>query len=339
MLCVLENISLRPFNTFGVNATARYFIPLEELSDIKELLHLKIFNSYPSYILGGGSNVLFIKDYKGIIVRPDFKGIEVLSETDDHLFVKVMAGENWDEFVGHCVRNNWAGVENLSLIPGNVGSAPIQNIGAYGVEIKDVFHSLEAVRIDTGKFITMKHDDCKFGYRDSIFKHELKQKMLIVSVVFKLSKNESINVAYESLSDRINGESIFPKSLGDVREIISDIRRKKLPDPNIFGNAGSFFKNPTVNAIKHKTLLKTFSEVKSFVQEDGSYKLAAGWLIEKCGWKGYRKENVGVHPQQALVLVNYGKASGKEIMHLANDITKSVSNMFDVQLEIEVNVV
>ncbi|MEI8202559.1 MAG: UDP-N-acetylmuramate dehydrogenase [Bacteroidota bacterium] len=339
MLKIIENQSLKAYNTFGFELNARYFSFLNETKDIAELLQSQIYKSNQVFIIGGGSNLLFLRDFNGLIVQPCFRGIEILDENDEQIFVRAMAGENWDEFVAQCVENNWGGLENLSLIPGKVGSSPIQNIGAYGVELKDVFYSLNAIRLDTGELITMDNAACEFGYRDSIFKRELKHKLMIVSVVFKLSKNIHLPVTYESLSEMLLEKNFKQQSLQDIREIVCQIRRAKLPDPNVVGNVGSFFKNPVVSASQYRKISKLYPDLKAFKLNEESYKLAAAWLIEKCLWKGFRKGDAGVHPNQALVLVNYGNATGLEILHLANGISKSVFEKFNVILELEVNVV
>ncbi len=339
MLVISELYSLRNRSTFRLDALARYFAELEYVIDWEALMASPIFNTHPKLILGGGSNMLFTKDFDGLVIHPNFKGIEKADENQDNIFVKAMAGENWDAFVAYCVDNNWAGAENLSLIPGNVGSSPVQNIGAFGVELKDIFYSLDAIHIETGKKVQLNYNDCAFGYRDSIFKHVFKQQYVVVSVVFKLNKTPKLNLTYEPLVEKLKGKNIHSPTISDVREAVCEIRCSKLPDPTLFGNAGSFFKNPTVEASHYSDLISRFPDLKAFPQENASYKLAAAWLIEACGWKGYRKKDAGVHQKQALVLVNYGKASGKEIVELANEIELSVYEKFKIQLEKEVNLI
>ncbi len=336
-LALQHNISLKPFNTFGMDVIAKDFVEIASESEMPSLLRLISRYQEPVLFLGGGSNVLFSKDYEGLVVKIATKGIEIVDQDAEFVFVRGMAGENWDDFVQFCVRHNYGGLENLSLIPGNVGSSPIQNIGAYGVEIKDTFYMLDAVSLRTGEFREFLAEECAFGYRSSVFKHELIGQYLILSVTFRLRKQPVLNTSYGAIPAELEviGEAPSVKS---VAQAVINIRRSKLPDPKEIGNAGSFFKNPVVSDIQFKELKARYPEMPAYPAEKGS-KLAAGWLIEQCGWKGFREGDAGVHARQALVLVNYGKATGQEVYGLAQRIIESVKQKFNVVLEPEVNVV
>jgi UDP-N-acetylmuramate dehydrogenase len=336
---IMENYSLKSLNTFGLKVDAKYFAVVASLDEIKQVGKFADKKAVSLMVLGGGSNVLFRGDFPGLIVRNNLKGISVIDETDDYVFVKVMGGEVWDDFVSFCVGKGWGGVENLSLIPGSVGAVPIQNIGAYGKELKDTFFELEAWFWKTDKMETFSKSECEFGYRSSIFKKKLKGEVIITSVTFRLDKKPILNTGYGAIKNELEG--IINREIGvsDVRNVIINIRRSKLPDPVELGNAGSFFKNPVVSSAKISKLKTEFPEIVSYQQADGSYKLAAGWLIDKCGWKGKRAGDAGVHIEQALVLVNYGEATGNDILNLAKEIQKSVFEKFGVNLEMEVNVV
>lgn len=338
-MIIRENYSLKSLNTFGINVDAKYFAEVASLQDIIDINHFILEKQVPYLALGGGSNILFTKDFAGLVIKIDLKGIELVKEDAGHYFVKAMAGENWDDFVKYCVDRNYAGIENLSLIPGNVGASPIQNIGAYGVEMKDVFHELEMYDLHSGRLTVMEKNECRFEYRNSIFKNELKGKAIILSVTFCLNKNPVFRTEYGTIKDELNKMGVKELSIRNIRNAVINIRRSKLPDPSEIGNAGSFFKNPTVSSKFHDELLKRFPQMVSFSQPGGTYKLAAGWLIEQCGWKGKRLSDAGVHQKQALVIVNYGNASGKEILELATEIKKSVSDKFGVEIETEVNIV
>ncbi len=334
---LLENISLKPFNTFGIEAKARYYFTFDKIVSLQTLISEKYLSENDFLILGGGSNYLFTKDFQGIVLHPVIKGKEIVRENEKAVFLRVGAGEDWDELVQFTVENNWGGLENLSLIPGNVGACPVQNIGAYGVEVKDMISEVEAVDLKSGEIQIFSNQECRFGYRDSIFKHELKGCYIVTNVIFRLKKNPQINVKYGRLSTFFNGH-VTTVNLGDVRKAIIDIRREKLPDPEKFGNAGSFFKNPVVSRAKAEELFIKYPGIPHYPFGD-KIKLAAAWLIDQAGWKGYRQGNVGVHENQALVLVNYGKATGREILHLADKIKTSVSGKFNIRLEPEVNIV
>jgi UDP-N-acetylmuramate dehydrogenase len=338
-MIIRENYSLKSLNTFGIKVDAKYFTEVASLQDIIDINHFISEKQVPYLALGGGSNILFTKDFEGLIIKIDLKGIELVNEDSVHYYVKAMAGENWDDFVKYCVERNFAGLENLSLIPGNVGASPIQNIGAYGVEMKDVFHELEIYNLHTGNLTVMKANECRFEYRNSIFKNELRGKAFILSVTFRLYRAPVFRTEYGAIKDELNKMGVKELSIQNIRNAVINIRRSKLPDPSEIGNAGSFFKNPTVSAKVHYELKNQFPQIVSFPQPGGTCKLAAGWLIEQCGWKGKRFGDAGVHQKQALVIVNYGNAIGKEILELAAEIKKSVSDRFGVEIEMEVNIV
>lgn len=337
MFEIKENFGLKNYNTFHVDISCRYFVCCSSSEQIKDFITIHKTKNLPLLILGGGSNLLFTKDFEGYIVKPDIKGIAKVKETNDFIELKVGAGENWDSFVEYCVRNNWGGVENLSLIPGNVGTCPIQNIGAYGIEVKDVITNVETVDLETLQSHNFSNNDCRFGYRDSIFKRELKGKHIITHVTFRLSKKPVFHFDYGSIKDELaNFDSI---NLQNIRQAVINIREAKLPDPEKIGNSGSFFKNPSVTKDIAKQIKSRFPETPVYEQNDGLVKIPAGWLIEKSGWKGKRKGDAGVHEKQALVLVNHGNASGTEILNLAKEIQESVFELFGIELEMEVNVV
>ncbi len=334
-----EDFSLRKFNTFHINASARYFTEIMNADQLQELIHSGLLNEHPFLLLGGGSNVLFTGNMNGIVAHISNKSIEVIEKNEDSVLVKASAGENWHEFVLFCVENGFGGLENLSLIPGNVGSCPIQNIGAYGVEVKDSFHSLEAINLKTGEMKIYTREECDFGYRDSIFKRELKGKVAIWSVTFRLNLHPLVHIEYGAIRQELLAMGIENPSIADVSKAVCTIRQNKLPDPDVLGNAGSFFKNPTVDLKSADKLKESFPNLVSFPQGDDKVKLAAGWLIEQCGWKGYRDGYAGVHENQALVLVNYGNATGADMLTLAHKIQNSVYVRFGVKLEMEVNVI
>lgn len=333
---LLKNHSLKKLNTFGIDAVAKYFLEIESVSAAQNFSDDKKFSIQSKLILGGGSNILFTKNFDGIVVKNNIKGIELIREDSENYFVKVGAGESWHGFVTHCIEKNYAGVENLSLIPGCVGAAPIQNIGAYGVEQKDVFFELQAIDLKENKTITINKSDCKFGYRDSIFKGEAKGKFIITSVTFKLFKKPKFNTSYGSINQEIEKMEVKEMSISAISQAVCNIRRSKLPDPEKTGNAGSFFKNPIVNNEKYELLKKEFLPIVAYKNSDTEIKLAAGWLVEQCGWKGKRFNNCGVHKDQALVLVNYENAKGNEIFELSEKILRSVKEKFGVELEREV---
>ncbi len=332
-----HNISLRKFNTFGIEAKAEHFASVGSTEDIIELLDNKEVDHRKLFVLGGGSNILLTHNVSGTVLKNEIPRIDLISEDDDHIYVRAGAGINWHSFVQYCLEHNYAGVENLALIPGNVGASPMQNIGAYGVELKDVFHSLEAFNIKDKQVVTFTKDECKFGYRDSIFKNEYRNQFIITSVNFALLKKPVFHSSYGALQQELDKANV-EMSIQSIAAAVMRIRRSKLPDPTVIGNAGSFFKNPTVTDADYNDLVKAFSALSGFKSDQG-YKLAAGWLIEQCGWKGYRRGDAGCHAQQALVLVNYGKASGDEIVALSKEIIESVQRKFNIVLETEVNII
>jgi len=331
-----EGFSLVPYNTFRIDVKARYFSTFLNIDELSELTTQ--FSQLTNLVLGGGSNILFTKDYDGAILKNEIKGIELQHEDADHVYVKVGAGENWHQFVLHCIHHNWAGVENLSLIPGNIGASPIQNIGAYGVELDDVFWSLEAFHLSEKKIHTFTATDCEFGYRDSVFKNRYKNEFAILSVTFQLKKKPIYHIGYGAITEELEKMGVKDLSIKAVSQAVINIRSSKLPDPQKIANAGSFFKNPEVATEKYEALKLQFPNIVAYPLAKGSVKLAAGWMIEQCGWKGYRKGDAGCHAKQALVLVNYGNATGKEIYDLSEEILQSVKNKFDVFLEREVNI-
>ena len=331
-----ENFSLRSYNTFAIDAKARLFNEFSSVEELEE--YLMLYSSYPAFILGGGSNVLFTKDYEGVVLKNEIKGIEVQHEDAEHVYVKVGAGENWHQFVLHCINHNLAGIENLSLIPGNVGASPIQNIGAYGVELENVFWSLEAFHLGERRIHTFTTADCEFGYRDSIFKNNYKDQFAILSVTFQLRKKPIFHVSYGAITEELEKMGVKDLSIKAVSQAVINIRSSKLPDPKEIPNAGSFFKNPEVPIAKYEELKVKFPGIVAYPVTKMTMKLAAGWMIEQCGWKGYRRGDAGCHAKQALVLVNYGNANGEEVYKLSEEILQSVKNKFGVTLEREVNI-
>jgi UDP-N-acetylmuramate dehydrogenase len=337
---IQSNISLKLYNTFGINATAKYFTTFKSVTDVEELFAFYSKNKLANtLILGGGSNILLTQDFNGLVAKNDMRGIEVVKEDAQHVYVKAAAGENWHRFVLYCIENDYAGVENLSLIPGNVGASPMQNIGAYGVEIKDVFHQLEAYNIEDKKVTTFSNKDCEFGYRESIFKRKYKDKFIITSVTYRLNKVPVYNTSYGAIQQELERMGITELSIAAISQAVINIRQSKLPNPAEIGNAGSFFKNPTVAKAKFETLKTEFPNIVGYTLNDTEVKLAAGWLIEQCGWKGYRKGDAGCHAKQALVLVNYGNANGIDIYNLSTEIMNSIEEKFGVFLEREVNII
>ncbi len=331
---IRENHPIKAYNTFGLDVRAAKFAEVASVDELRELLQAGSGVSRKVFFLGGGSNVLFVGDFSGMIVKISMKGISVVGEDQHVVHLRAEAGEDWDQLVEYCTSRGWGGLENLSGIPGQVGSAPIQNIGAYGTELCDHFVSLEALNTCTGELVNYTPEQCRFGYRDSIFKRALKGRVVITAVVFRLEKKPVINLAYQTLNDRLSGLSGDALTIARVREAVLSIRASRLPDPAVVGNAGSFFKNPVVDDDRLDDLKRDFPGLIHFGR-----KLAAGWLIDACGWKGYREGDAGVHKDQALVLVNYGQATGSQIMVLADKIRESVSDKFGVDLEREVNVI
>lgn len=337
MIEIKEKFALKKHNTFGFNISCAHFSTFSTIEELKELLLFHKNKKLSLMVLGGGSNILFTDNYNGLIIHPTLRGIKLINETDDFIELRVGAGEEWDYFVGYCVEKNWFGIENLSLIPGFVGTCPIQNIGAYGVEVKDVITNVGTVEIETLKNVNFTNEECKFGYRDSIFKNELRGKHVITHVHFKLQKKADFKLSYGNLKDEL--AKFDTVNLQNVRQAVIDIRNSKLPKPEEVGNAGSFFKNPEIDVELFEQIKKQYSTIPSYPQGKDRVKVPAGWLIEQAGWKGYRVGDAGVHSKQALVLVNYGNASGSEIINLAKEIQKSVQSKFGIELEMEVNVV
>lgn len=334
---ITENQDLKSYNTFGIQARAEHFASFHSIDQLAELLDQ--FKDEKKLILGGGSNVLFTRDFEGVVLRNEIQGFEIVKESEDSVFIKSGAGVVWHDFVMKCVDLGFGGVENLSLIPGSVGASPMQNIGAYGVEIKDVFHELEAFKIDTGELHTFDNKSCEFGYRESVFKRKFKDEYVIVSVTFKLSKNPKINSSYGAIESELSKNGISNPTIKDISNAVIEIRSSKLPDPKLIGNAGSFFKNPVVSEELLAEIQKTYSDVPNYPAQEGKKKLAAGWLIEKAGWKGKTFDTFGVHKLQALVLVNYGGSTGKQIFDLSTLIIEDIRSKFGVVLEREVNII
>ncbi len=333
-----ENKNLKAYNTFGIEAIAPYFCEVYTVKELQEIFRNEKFRDMPLLILGGGSNILFTKDPEGLVVSNKIEGISLIEEDEQHVVVKAGAGVVWHDFVLHTIAQGWGGLENLSLIPGTTGAAPMQNIGAYGVEIKDTFLELEAIKRADGSLHTFTNEDCCFGYRSSVFKTTEKDKYVIATVTFRLTKQPVFNTSYGAIQETLDAGGITELSLKAVSDAVISIRQSKLPDPKVTGNAGSFFKNPVIDEALFNRLKEKYPAVPSYPQADG-IKIPAGWLIEQAGWKGYRRGNAGVHDKQALVLVNHGGANGEEIRQLAEDIQASVMEKFGVELETEVNFV
>ena len=331
-----ENFSLQKLNTFGINVMAKQFAAFSTMDELGEILENKIDNKL---ILGGGSNILFTKNYNGIVLKNEIAGIVKIKEDEHHEYVQAGAGEVWNDLVIYCIENNFAGMENLSLIPGSVGASPMQNIGAYGVELKDIFYELEAYNIAEKKVVSFSKNDCEFGYRESVFKNKFKNEFVILSVTFRLNKIPTFNTSYGAIENELEKMGMQTKSIKAISDAVINIRRSKLPDPTVIGNAGSFFKNPTIANAQFNLLKEKFENIVGYPFGENETKLAAGWLIEQCGWKGYRKNDAGCHEKQALVLVNYGAANGSEILELSGEIILSVEEKFGVRLSREVNVV
>lgn len=344
---VQENFSLKPYNTFGIDVKARYFLRFNSVEKLMEATtspkESGVFR--PNLILGGGSNILFTKDFDGLVLKNEISGIEKIKEDEKYVYIKCGAGENWHQVVLHCIENNWAGLENLSLIPGCVGASPMQNIGAYGVEIKDVFHELTAFHLLENGNYTYRVKDCEFGYRESVFKRKYKDQFVILDVTYRLSKQPQLNTSYGAIEQELEKMGVTKLNIKAISQAVINIRTSKLPDPKDIGNAGSFFKNPSVTKEKFMQLKQQFENIVGYENADGTVKLAAGWLIEHCGpqdsvsWKGFRKGDAGVHAKQALVLVNYGNAAGSEVYDLSEKIINNVVSKFDVKLEREVSII
>lgn len=332
-----QNISLKQYNTFAIDAKAKLFSSFRNQDELAELLLVK--PKRPVLILGGGSNVLFTHDVDSLVLKNEVKGIDLIKEDANHVYVRAGAGENWHRFVEYTLQRNWAGLENLSLIPGNVGASPMQNIGAYGVEIREVFEELEAFHKKSRKIRIFSVNDCEFGYRDSVFKHKYKDEYVILNVTYRLNKKPHFNTSYGAIEQELQRMGVQKLSIQAISQAVINIRTSKLPDPSEIGNAGSFFKNPEIPGRQFKKLQSSFPGIVGYALPNGNTKVAAGWLIEQCGWKGVRRGDAGCHARQALVLVNYGNATGKEVFRLSEEILQSVKHTFGILLEREVNII
>ena len=332
-----RNVNLAPFTTFAVEAKTAYFASFTTIEELKKLL--SEVKDRKLLILGGGSNILFRNNFDGVTLHNKIQGISTVKEDENYIVLKVGAGEVWHDFVLYTLSKGWGGVENLSLIPGSVGASPMQNIGAYGVEIKDVFESLEAVEISSGEQRTFSHEECQFAYRESVFKKSLKDKYVITSVSYRLSKHPVLNTSYGAIENELKSMGILHPTIQDVSKAVIAIRQSKLPDPKEIGNAGSFFKNPIISLSHFEKLKKEYPEIPSYKVSEVEVKVPAGWLIDKAGWKGKTIQNYGVHKKQALVLVNYGKASGEDIYELSEKIIKDIELRYGILLEREVNII
>jgi UDP-N-acetylmuramate dehydrogenase len=335
VLPVQYDVSLQRFNTFGIDAKAKAYLPVTSVDMLTHVKNDTFLARLPRLVLGGGSNLLLTDDFPGLVLHMLMTGVQVQSEDADAVYVKAAAGENWHGFVQWTLQQGLGGLENLSLIPGNVGAAPIQNIGAYGVELKDRFHSLTAFDFNTGETFTLDNPACRFGYRDSIFKHALRESAAVLDVTFALPKNWQPNTQYADVTQELAARGINAPTPTQISEAVVAIRTRKLPDPAVIGNAGSFFKNPIVLKAQRDALLERYPRLVSYPQADGSFKLAAGWLIDQCGWKGRTRGAAGVYEKQALVLVNCGGATGRDIAGLAAEIQADVMSRFGVALEPE----
>ncbi len=336
---ITENFSLKHFNTFGIDAKARAFAEVKSEEEIIELLSSKRLKEFRKFILGGGSNILLTKDFDGLIIKNSIRGINIINEDEQYAVIEAGAGENWNDLVTYCVDRNLGGIENLTLIPGKVGAAPIQNIGAYGEELSETFISLEGVYIDSASRNMFTKDECKFGYRNSIFKNDLKNNFITTKIKLKLCKNPVLKTEYGNVIDELGKTGKDDFTIKDVSKAIAKIRREKLPDPAVLGNAGSFFKNPEIKLEEYDLLKEKYPDIKGYQTDNNKVKIPAAWLIEKAGWKGVRKGNTGTYTKHSLVIVNYGNASGEEILHFAKDIKRSVYEIFGIILEEEVNII
>ena len=346
---IQKNISIKEYNSFGISAYVNLFAKFNSVDELSELLELDQRTTdrqqRSTLILGGGSNILFTKNYEGLVLKNELKGIRIIKEDEQHVYIQAGAGENWHRFVMYCIQHELAGVENLSLIPGNIGASPMQNIGAYGVEIKDVFYSLEAYHIRDKQIVNFTLNDCGFGYRESVFKRKFKDEFVILNVTYRLNRIPQFHVSYGAIGQELEKMGVHDLSIQAVSQAVINIRSSKLPDPAVIGNAGSFFKNPEISGHEFQNLKQMFPAIVGYDLANGNVKLAAGWLIEQCGppghasWKGYRKGDAGCHEKQALVLVNYGNATGSEIYDLSEDILQTVKAKFGVDLEREVNII
>ncbi|MFV7236841.1 UDP-N-acetylmuramate dehydrogenase [Flavobacterium sp. ZB4R12] len=335
---ILHNFSLKKYNTFSIEAKAKQFVAVHSAADLKTILQEN--KSQRKFILGGGSNMLLTKDVDALVIHIDLKGKKIIAENDDFVWVESQAGENWHEFVLWTINQNFGGLENMSLIPGNVGTTPVQNIGAYGAEIKDTFVSCEAMTRENQEIKTFAKEECHFGYRESVFKNEVKDQYVITSVVFKLTKrNHKINTSYGDITTELTKNSISNPTLKDVSNAVIAIRQSKLPDPATVGNSGSFFKNPILLKSDFEKIHQQFPEMKYYDVSETEVKVPAGWLIEQAGFKGKRFGDAGIHKNQALVLVNYGNATGQEILNISKNIQETIFKTFGITIEAEVNII
>lgn len=335
---ILSQFSLKNHNTFGIEAKAKQFVAVHTITELKKVLEEN--KNQKKFILGGGSNMLLTKDIDALVIHIDLKGKKIIKENDDYVWVESQAGETWHDFVLWTIEQDFGGLENMSLIPGNVGTTPVQNIGAYGTEIKDTFVSCDAMNIETQEIRTFNHAECNFGYRESIFKHEVKDQYIITSVTYKLTKrNHKINTSYGDITAELAKNNITNPTLKDVSNAVIAIRQSKLPDPKELGNSGSFFKNPILLKSDFEKIHQKFPEMKYYDVSETEVKVPAGWLIEQAGFKGKRFGDAGIHKNQALVLVNYGNATGQEILAISKEIQKTVFEKFGIHIEAEVNVI
>lgn len=336
---IISNFSLKALNTFGIESFAKLFVKVNSIQQINELLDLNEFKNNHHLILGGGSNLLLTKNVDGLVIKNELLGIELINENESSVFVKCAAGVVWHEFVMWCIDKNYGGIENLALIPGCTGASPMQNIGAYGVEIKDTFYELEAIELATGNLKKFTKSDCEFGYRESVFKRQFKNQFIITSVTFQLSKQPNFHIEYGAIKQELDLMNVSELNIKAIAQAVINIRSSKLPNPKEIGNAGSFFKNPEVSEIEFQRLKIEFPNIVAYPLENKNYKLAAGWLIEQSGLKGYRAGDAGVHKLQALVLVNYGSATGNQIFDLSSQVLQTVKQKFGLDLEREVNII
>ena len=336
---IIENYPLLKLNTFGVDVKAKYFTSINTINELIELTKTNVFKDLELLILGGGSNILFTKDFDGLVILNNIKGKEIIDQNQQSIFLKIGAGENWHQLVMYCVDNGWGGIENLSLIPGNTGTAPMQNIGAYGVEIKETFIELEALEISSGKIVKFNNSDCEFGYRESVFKNKMKNQYIILNITLELKKNPVLNINYGDVKAILESQNIKNPAIKEVSNAIISIRQSKLPDPKKIGNSGSFFKNPIVSLNQLELIKKKYPNIVNYEINENEFKIAAGWLIERAGWKGKKFNNYGIHEKQALVLVNYGLANGMEIFELSEKIILDIKDKFGITLEREVNII
>ncbi len=339
MLNIKEHVNLKPYNTFGIEAYCDYFVEVDSISSFSELTKQVVYQNNQKLIIGGGSNLLFTKDFNGIVIKNNFKGINIISENSEEVLVNVAAGEVWHDFVMWSIDHNFSGLENLSLIPGCVGASPMQNIGAYGVEIKETFEELEACSVEDASIKIFKKEACGFGYRESVFKNKYRNLFLISSVTFRLTKNGVLNTTYGAINSELEAMGIDSPTIRDVSRAVINIRQSKLPDPRVSGNAGSFFKNPEIPFTQYLKLKHQFKDLVAYPLNNGNYKLAAGWLIEQCGLKGYEHKGAAVHLKQALVLINKNNSTGLDVYNLSSHVMKKVFDKFGVILEREVNII